>query len=263
MYFCRDCGRQFQSGRRIDNVCLWNDYLTEKQTISELSILHKCSERTIRRRLSSVAESFTPFYPVSATIILDTTHFFKTFGVMLFQDAALGRILHRKFVRNETNKDYLDGFRCIEEGGIRIKVVVCDGHVGLLQAVTPCPVQMCQFHLLLIGRRLLTNKPHSSAGIELLALMKNMFSIGKEEFIAGFDKWCDEWKEFLDERRLLISGKTIYTHRRLRTARRSVKAHLKWLYTYKEYLELRYPIRQISWKDLTHNLKEYCIIIME
>ena len=60
-------------------------------------------------------------------------------------------------------------------------------NIGLLQAVTPCPVQMCQFHLLLIGRRLLTNKPHSSAGIELLALMKNMFSIGKEEFIAGFD----------------------------------------------------------------------------
>ena len=50
-----------------------------------------------------------------------------------------------------------------------------------------------------------------------------MFSIGKEEFIAGFDKWCDEWKEFLDERTLLISCKTIYAHRRLRTARRSVK----------------------------------------
>ena len=108
MYFCRDCGRQFQIGRRIDKVCLWNDYLTEKRTISELSIFHKCSERTIRRRLSSVAESFIPVYPVSATIILDTTYFFKTFGVMLFQDAALGRILHRKFVRNETNKDYLD-----------------------------------------------------------------------------------------------------------------------------------------------------------
>ena len=44
MYFCRDCGRQFQSGHRIDNVCLWNDYLTEKRTISELSTLHKCSE---------------------------------------------------------------------------------------------------------------------------------------------------------------------------------------------------------------------------
>ncbi len=241
MYFCRDCGRQFQSGHRIDNVCLWSDYLTEKRTISELSTLHKCSERTIRRRLSSVADSFTPIYPESTTIILDTTYFSKTFGVMLFQDAASGRILHRRFVRNETNKEYLEGLRCIEEGGTRIKAVVCDGHVGLLQAVTSCPVQMCQFHQLQIVRRLLTNNPHLPAGIELLALMRSMFSIGKEEFTSGFDKWCDEWKEFLDKRTLLISGKTTYTHRRLRSARRSVKTHLKWLYTYEEYPELEIP----------------------
>ena len=82
-----------------------------------------------------MADSFTPIYPESATIILDTTYFSKTFGVMLFQDAASGRILHRRFVRNETNQEYLEGLRCIEEGGTRIKAVVCDGHVGLLQAV--------------------------------------------------------------------------------------------------------------------------------
>jgi len=52
-----------------------------------------------------VADSFTPIYPESATIILDTIYFSKTFGVMLFQDAAPGRILHRRFVRNETNKE--------------------------------------------------------------------------------------------------------------------------------------------------------------
>lgn len=63
-----------------------------------------------------MADSFTPIYPESATIILDTTYFSKTFGVMLFQDATSGRILHRRFVRNETNKEYLEGLRCIEEG---------------------------------------------------------------------------------------------------------------------------------------------------
>ena len=93
-------------------------------------------------------------------------------------------------------------------------------------------------------------------------LYRHITIIGKEGFIAGFDKWCDEWKEFLDERTLLISCKTIYTHRRLRTARRSVKAHLKWFYRMKNIRNQRYPIRQIFWKDLTHNLKEHCIIIM-
>ena len=30
----------------------------------------------------------------------------------------------------------------------------------------------------------------------------------KDVFITAFDKWCDKWKEFLNERTLLISGKT-------------------------------------------------------
>ena len=241
MYFCRDCGKQFQGGQRINNVSLWNDYLTAKRTISELSLLHKCSERTIRRRLSLVADNFTPIYPKSATIILDTTYFSRTFGVMLFQDAASGRILHRKFVKSETNKDYLDGLRSIEDSGTRIKAVVCDGHIGLLQAITSCPVQMCQFHQLQIVRRLLTGNPHLPAGIELLTLTRNMFYMGKEEFISSFEKWCEKWKEFLDERTLLLSGRTIYTHRRLRTARRSIRTHLKWLYTYEENPQLEIP----------------------
>ena len=38
-----------------------------------------------------------------------------------------------------------------------------------------------------------------------------------------------------------ISGKTTYTHRRLRMARRSIKTHLKWLYTYENYTELQIP----------------------
>ena len=138
------------------------------------------------------------------------------FGVMLFQDASSGNILYRKFVKNETNRDYLEGLRCIEEGETRIKAVVCNGNVGLLQATTSRPVRMYQFHQLQIVRRLLTNNPHLPASMELLALMRSMFSIGKEEFTSGSDKWCDQWKEFLDERTLSISGKTTYTHRRLR-----------------------------------------------
>ena len=241
MYLCKDCGRQFQGGLRINNVSLWNKYLASNRTISDLSILYKCSERTIRRRLSLVVDSFTATYPKSAVIIIDTTYFSKTFGVMLFQDASSGKILYRKFVKNETNKDYLDGLRYIAKRGTTIKAVVCDGHMGLLQAISFCPVQMCQFHQFQIVRRLLTNNPHLPAGVELLTLMRSMFSLGKEEFITAFEKWYDKWKEFLDERTLLISGKTTYTHRRLRTARRSVKTHLKWLYTYEDYTELQIP----------------------
>ena len=131
MYLCKDCGRQFQGGLRINNCSLWNDYLTAIQTISNLSTLHKCSERTIRRRLSLVVDSFTAYLPKSAVIILDTTYFSRTFGVILFQDASSGKIHYRKFVKNETNRDYLDGLRYIAECETIIKAVVCDGHMRL------------------------------------------------------------------------------------------------------------------------------------
>ena len=111
---------------------------------------------------------------------------------MLFQDASSGKILYRKFVKNETNRDYLDGLRCIAECGTMIKAVVCDRHVGLLQAIRFCPVQMCQFPQFQIVRRVLTNNPHLPAGVELLTLMRSMFSLGKEEFIIAFEKWCEQ-----------------------------------------------------------------------
>lgn len=98
MYFCGDCKKQFQGGRRIDSTTLWQSYLTEKRTVKELSVMHKCSERTIRRKLKLVAESFNPSFPKEATVIIDTTYFSRTFGVMLFQDATSGKILYPKSV---------------------------------------------------------------------------------------------------------------------------------------------------------------------
>ena len=97
-------------------------------------------------------------------------------------------------------------------------------------------VSISQFQIV---RRLLTNNPHLPAGVELLTLIRRMFSLRKDEFITAFMKWCEKWKEFLAERTLLASGKTTYTHRRLRTARRSIKTHLTWLYTCEEHPDIQ------------------------
>ncbi|WP_444543838.1 IS256 family transposase, variant Zn-binding type [Prevotella dentasini] len=241
MYYCRDCDEQFQGEKRIRDITLWNEYLTDRRTVSEPAVIHKCSERTIRRHLALAADNFNSVCPESAVIITDTTYFSRSFGVMLFMDAESGKILHRKYVRNETNRDYLDGLNHIEEFGTEIKSVVCDGHTGLLQAINSCPAQMCQFHQLQIIRRLLTKDPHLSAGIELLKLVQSMFPMKKNEFISLFNKWCEDWEDFLNERTVLLSGKATYIHRRLRTARRSIRTHLKWLFTYEEHPELNIP----------------------
>jgi len=56
-YICKDCGKRFRSGKRLDNVSLWHEYVNSIQTLAELAVANKCSERTIRRRLSLVAAS--------------------------------------------------------------------------------------------------------------------------------------------------------------------------------------------------------------
>lgn len=140
-----------------------------------------------------------------------------------------------------TKKDHLSVLEDIKANVTRIKAVVCDGHMGLLQAITFCPVQMCLFHQLQIIRRLLTNNQHLPASIELLALIRKIFTIEKKQFIMEFDKLRVHLEDFINERTTLISGKTTYTHKRIMAARKSIKTHLKWLFTYEEYKEINIP----------------------
>ena len=112
---------------------------------------------------------------------------------------------------------------------------------GAFTIYTFCSVQMCKFRQFQIVKRFLTNNPHLPVGVELLALIRRMFSLRKGEFITAFKKWCEKWKEFLDEWTLLTLGKTTYTHRRLRTSRCSIKTHMTWLYTYEKHPDMQIP----------------------
>jgi hypothetical protein len=54
--------------------------------------------------------------------------------------------------------------------------------------------------------------------------------------------WHIKWQTFLDERSTNpINGKTFYTHKRLRSAARSLKNNLPWLFTWYDHIELRIP----------------------
>lgn len=241
MYRCPQCGKQFHGGKRIDGVKLWNEYVHDRRTVRELALSHGCNERTVRRHLSFVADGFVPYDPTHAVVIMDTTYFGRGFGVSIFLDAASGKVLHRKYVKNETNADYIAGLEAIRSNGTSVSAVVCDGRTGLLASFSGLPSQMCQFHQLQIVRRLLTSKPKLPAGKELLELCRRMKTLGKSAFTAEFSAWCERWHKFLAERTTLASGRTTYTHRRLRAARRSVMAHLPWLFTYEDFPTLGIP----------------------
>lgn len=173
---------------------------------------------------------------------MDTTYWGRNFGVMLFKDANTKENLLKYYVKSETNALYLQGINELKRRGFDVLAIVCDGRRGLFQLFDNIPIQMCQFHQVAIIRRYITKNPKLPASIELKELVAIMKMTDKESFEGGLYLWYIKWKSFLNERTYNpITGKSYYTHKRLRSAYRSLKTNLKWLFTWYDYLELNIP----------------------
>lgn len=236
------CGKQFLGGERLDPVLLWQEYTQGKQTYKQLALKHNCSTKTIQRKLDSVKiERRTTFSNV-VNVLMDTTYFGRIFGVMVFKDSITGQILFKQFVRQETNLLYLKGIEEIVKRGIKIQSIICDGRKGLFQLFEKdIPVQMCNFHQVAIIRRYLTKKPKMQASKELWELALLLVHTDKESFEGVLKEWFNKWESFLNERNIDEKGKKRFVHKKLRSAYRSLKINLPWLFTWYDNLDLKIP----------------------
>lgn len=178
------------------------------------------------------------------TIQLDTTYWGRNFGLMVIKDALRNKILWHKYVRNETISQYMEGISWLKSNGFRIYGAVIDGMRGLAQALYPIPVQMCQFHQILITRRYLTQEPELEASIELLSLVKNITKMDKESFVGAFNDWSEKYQNVINER---IRDKRIKRHTppymrpRLRSAYLSLRRNMNLLWTFYDRPETGLP----------------------
>ena len=242
MYKCHVCNKQFLGGKRINVRELWEEYSKGKQTYEQLAIKYNCSKRTIQRKLDLYSVSIPQKTPRKVVVLMDTTYWGRDFGVMLFKDAYTKENLLKYYVKMETNKLYIRGIQELKDKGFVVLGIVCDGRKGLLQSFPDIPVQMCQFHQVSIIRRYITKNPKLPAAIELKELVEMLTKTDKESFEGGLDIWYNKWESFLKERTINPeTGKSHYTHKRLRSAYRSLKTNLKWLFTWYDYMELNIP----------------------
>jgi hypothetical protein len=172
---------------------------------------------------------------------MDTTYFGRKFGVMVFKDSLSGQILYKQYVKQETNKLYQNGIEEIAKRGIKIQAIIYDGRKGLLQLFGDTPVQMCNFHQVAIIRRYLTKKPKMQASKELWEHVLLLVKTDKESFEGGLAAWHYKWGVFLNERKRGIDGKSRYVHKKLRSAYRSLKTNLPWLFTWYDNVNLDIP----------------------
>jgi len=173
---------------------------------------------------------------------MDTTYWGRSFGVMLFKDSYTKENLLKYYVKSETNRLYIQGINELKKQGFIIVAIVCDGRTGLLNSFKNIPIQMCQFHQVAIIRRYITKNPKTQCAIELKEFVSMIKMTDKESFEGGLELWFNKWEYYLNERTInLETGKSHFTHKRLRSAYRSLKSNSKWLFTWYDYLELNIP----------------------
>lgn len=221
---------------------LWEEYSSGKQTYAQLAEKYHCSTKTIQRKLDSYRIPKVDKQSKKVVVSMDTTYFGRNLGVMLFKDAYTKENLLKYYVKTETNFLYEKGIKELLSQGFVIHAIVCDGRKGLAQRFENIPVQMCQFHQVAIIRRYITKNPKLPASIELKELVSFLKQTDKESFEGGLEQWYLKWKTFLNERTINPeTGKSYYTHKRLRSAYRSLKTNLKWLFTGYDHIHLNIP----------------------
>jgi hypothetical protein len=121
----------------------------------------------------------------------------------------------------------------VKSKGYQVSGLVCDGLKGIFKQFSQYSVPMCQRHQIDIVRRYLTRHPKLEAGKEWYFLVKNITKLSENEFVELFKEWLEKWNDFLNERtKDAATGKSHFTHQKLRSACLSIKNHLSHLFVF-------------------------------
>jgi len=174
--------------------------------------------------------------------IADVTFFKRDFGLCVIRAPHLKINIYAQEVKSESVDVYRQGRFDLEKLGYTFKAIVLDGRPGVRQLFSDVPIQMCHFHQKQIITRYLTNNPKLEAGIELKIITTTLCQTNEKDFTNALNAWNRKWYSFLKERTTdPLSGKWFYTHKRLRSAYRSLKINLPYLFTYHKYPDLNIP----------------------
>ncbi len=174
--------------------------------------------------------------------VMDCVFFGRTSGYLVVRDPHRKRNVYWCKIERETLDEYQCARDTLESLGFAIKAVVADGKPGLKPLYNDIPIQMCHFHQKAIITRYLTRRPRLEAGAELRDLVHSLCDENEKVFTLELAAWHEKWREFLAERTINPeTDKWHYTHKRLRSAYRSLKSNLPYLFTYKIHPELNIP----------------------
>jgi len=183
--------------------------------------------------------------------------FGRTSGILVVRDSHRKENVYWSEIERETIDEYQCAHDTLESLGFVIRAVVADGKPGLRGVYRAMPMQMCHFHMKLIITKYLTRRPKLEAGIELSRLMQQLGDSDEISFASKLEAWHTKWRVFLAEKTVNPEArKWHYTHKRLRSAYRSLNKHLPYLFTYQKNAELGIPNTTNGLEESFSYLKE-------
>lgn len=172
-------------------------------------------------------------------LVFDATFFSRVDGVLVFRSQK--KNLYWRFIESETLREIEAGLKVLDERGYQFNSFTIDGRKGVIQLLLArypgVPIQLCHFHQAQIIRRYTTNKPKTECGQALHQLMKSLTVLKAQEFSDLFFKLTETYASFLKEK----NEQGEFVHRKLRSAVRSLKSNLPYLFAYQTYPELNIP----------------------
>lgn len=154
---------------------------------------------------------------------------------------AEGRNIHWQEIESETLAVLEAGLMHLKEQGWRFSSVTVDGRKGAISLINrsfpDVPIQFCIFHQKAIIRRYLTAKPKTLCGRELRALTAFLGYISEEIFIECLDDLQIRYVDFLKER----NDQNQFKHRRLRSAFRSLRSNIPYLFAHQRFPDRAIP----------------------
>ena len=257
---CKECGTSSLRKRKPGKwrQILFQEYIFGKQTLKQLAKKHGKNEKTVQKYLDSyhvVKRKAQVIQPV--VLGMDCTFFGRGYGVIVARSPDLKKNLYWKEISTENKAVYQAARKYLEGAGINIQAVVLDIKPGIKQVFSDKVVQACQFHAQQIITRYLTTRPKTEAGQELKRISDSLTVVAEESFSRCLEEWHEKWGKFLKERTYSPEGTHWwYTHRRLRSAYRSLKTNLPDLFSYLRYPDLHIPNTNNSLEGYFSRIKQ-------
>lgn len=236
-----------------------------KQTYKELTKKYGKGSKTLRKNFDEFAgatgEVFEYIEPF--VLILDATFFGRGYGILIARNVK--KVLYWQEIVSETIHEYELCLNQLGTVGYHLTAFVIDGRTGvrqfLMKKYPGKPIQLCQFHQIEIVKRYIPMRAKTEAGKKLRQIALGLTKTHAMEFEQDLNTWHAKYGDFLKEKTFVEgTNRWHYTHGRLKSAYRSLRNNLPYLFTFQNHPNLNIPNTTNHCDGLFSHVKQKILI---